>query len=71
MVGALVRLAAAIGATLAVLLAVERLDVAPWIAALAACGAYPLFGLAAGLLTHPARSALHAEVRAPPDTHSA
>lgn len=71
MVGALVRLAGALGATLAVLLAVERLEVPQWIAALAACGAYPIFGLAAGLLTHPARSALQAEVRAPPDTHSA
>ncbi|MGH8218280.1 MAG: lipopolysaccharide biosynthesis protein [Steroidobacteraceae bacterium] len=71
MIGALVRLGAAIAATGAVLLGVERLDVAPWIAALAACGAYPIFGIAAGLLTHPARSVLHAEVSVPPDTRSA
>ncbi|HYK24680.1 MAG TPA: oligosaccharide flippase family protein [Steroidobacteraceae bacterium] len=78
MTGTLLRLGAALGATGAVFLAVEQLDVAPWVAALAACGAYPIFGLAAGLLTHPSRSVLHTEVHAPhaemhgpPDTRSA
>lgn len=71
MIGALVRLGVAIVATAAVFVGVERLDVAPWLAALAASGAFPLFGMAAGLLTHPARSVLHAEVSAPPDTRSA
>jgi len=67
LVGALFRAAAALAATGAVLVGVGRLDVAPWISALAACAAYPIFGLAAGLLTHPARSMLHAEIRAPAD----
>jgi O-antigen/teichoic acid export membrane protein len=71
MAGAVLRLAAALAATGAVLFGVERLEVAPWLAALAACGAYPIFGIAAGLLTHPARSVLQGEVRAPPDTRSA
>jgi hypothetical protein len=52
-----------------VLFAIERLNVAPWLTALAACSVYPIFGLAAGLVTHPSRSALHTEVRAP-DTRS-
>jgi O-antigen/teichoic acid export membrane protein len=66
MVGAVIRLAAALAATGAVILGVERLGVAPWLVALAACGTYPVFAIAAGLLTHPARSAFQAEVRAPP-----
>ncbi|HEY2590916.1 MAG TPA: oligosaccharide flippase family protein [Steroidobacteraceae bacterium] len=76
MIGTAVRLAGALAATAAVFLAVEALNAAPWLAAVAACAAYPVFGLAAGLVTHPARSVLHTEVRAPevrapPDTRSA
>lgn len=66
MVGALLRTAAALAATGAVLIGIGRLNVAPWIAALAACASYPLFGMAAGLLTHPARSMLHAETPSTP-----
>jgi O-antigen/teichoic acid export membrane protein len=69
LIGTLVRLAVALAATGAVLFAIERLNVAPWLTALAACSVYPIFGLAAGLVTHPSRSALHTEVRAP-DTRS-
>lgn len=70
LLGAFVRTAAALGATAAVYFGIGHLEVAPWIAALAACVAYPLFGIAAGLLTHPARSKLHADVHAPADTPS-
>jgi len=68
MVGALLRTGAALVATAAVLIGVGRLELAPWIAALAACAAYPIFGVAAGLLPHPGRSMLHAEIRAPAET---
>lgn len=71
MIGAVSRLAAALGATAAVYFGIDSLDAAPWVSTLAACAAFPLFGIAAGLLTHPARSLLHAEVGAPPDTRSA
>lgn len=56
--GAAMRLAAALAATGAVLVAVERLRAPSWLSALAACGIYPVFGLLAGLLPHPARSRL-------------
>jgi len=69
--GTVVRLAGALAATGVVFLAVDSLNAAPWLTALAACAAFPIFGLVAGLLTHPARSMLHGEVRAPPDTRSA
>ncbi len=71
LLGAALRLGASIAATGTVLFAVERIHAPSWLAALAACASYPLFGLMAGLLPHPTRSALQAEVRAPPDTRSA
>lgn len=58
LLGAILRLAAALAATVALFVATTRAGAPAWAAVLAACGGFPICGLLAGLLPHPTRSRL-------------